>query len=262
MNILSYNTIIMKVYIFTKQMEIGYILAEEIHKLGHYTQVFSDTESLFLNMKNNLQQPDLIAADYTIFNHDNFNFKKTLEEENFLTHVIYYNEPCITRGNRRLSWMGSVNEKLAISSKDSKNYNFYIDNLEEYRRLFEVLQQLVESEELSQYIPLMQKPKPLPESIKKSFFERLKENSFDSLLFSFKKRNHLPANLYNLLLILNENRETSVSALELSRLYSNRHAQISETSIKVLISKLRHYISEDAECIFYIAKNKKGYKLI
>lgn len=259
---MGYNTIIMRVYIFTKQLEIGYILAEEFHKLGHFTLVFSDTESMFLAMKNTLEQPDLIAADYTIFNHENFNFNETLETENILTPVIYYNEPCITRGNRRLTWMGNIKEKMTVAYKDSRKYEFYSNNLSEYQKLFEVLQQLVESDELSQYIPLMQKPKPLPEDLKKSFLERLKENSFDSLIFTFKKRNKLPQNLYNLLLLFNEHKDEFISAEDLSLIYSDRYKSITATSMKVLISKLKHYIQDDAECIFYIAKNKKGYKLI
>lgn len=252
----------MRVYIFTRQMEIGYILAEELHKLGHFSLVFSDTESMFLAMKNTIEQPHLIAADYTLFNHENFNFGKTLEKENFLTPVIYYNEPCPTRGSRCLSWLGTIKEKMTICQQDSKKLDFYEKNLEEYKKLFEAIVQLVESDELSQYIPLMQKPKVLPEDFKKSFLQRLKEDSFDSLLFTFRKRTNLPHNLFNLLLILNENRNNNLSALELSEIYSERHSHISETSIKVLISKLKHYIEEDPECIFYIVRNKYGYKLI
>lgn len=252
----------MRVYIFTKQMEIGYILAEEIHALGHFALVFADTESMFLAIKNSLDQPDLIAADYTIFNHENFNFSETLARENIFTPIIYYNEPCLTRGNRRLSWMGSIKEKMVVSAKDPVRYEFYVKNMESYRRLFEVIQQLVESEELSQYIPLMQKPKPLPDNFKKSLLAKLREDSLDSLIFTFKKRNKLPRNLFNLLQILNENRNYSISAEDLSDIYSDKFSPITVKSIKVLISQLKHYIEEDAECVFYIAKNKNGYKLI
>ena len=251
----------MKVYLITSQVEIGYILCEEIRKTGHFCIFYSDLEAFFLGMKNSIEYPDLIVADYLIYNHDSFNLYTALLSDDIYTPVIFYNDPCITRSNRANHWWGHIKECLAFNEETSPSYKLFKKNEKSYKSFFEKLADIVESDDLSQYIPLMQKPKPIPEEFKKSLRERLKEFSYDSMIESFRKRVKLPQNLYNTLRIFIENKGNPISISKLSEIYSRRFTKISVDSTRVNISRLKNYIEKDPNCILTLVKKKNGYEL-
>lgn len=252
----------MKIYIDSTQIEIAEILSDELKKMKHDVINLTNTNSLFSTIQNSKTHPDLLVLDYLLFNHDIFNLASALEKVKCYSPFLFYNDPCITRGSRSSHWAGLIQEKINISEERTPLKEIFNKNKENYLMIFSNLEKLVESKELSPYIELMQKPKPFPNEVKKSLFERLKEHDDYKLVNNFKTRTNLSENLFNLLLILQEARENPLTAEELSQIYSEKHNIISENSIKVLISNLRKKIHSDIKCNFSIQKNKKGYFLV
>lgn len=252
----------MKIYIDSTQIEIAEILSDELKKMKHDVLNLTNTNSLFSTIQNSKPHPDLLVLDYLIFNHDIFNFASALESIKCYSPFIFYNEPCITRNSRSSHWAGLIQEKINITEEKTPLAELFNKNKEKYLKIFLHIEKLVESKELSPYIKLMQKPKPFPNEIKKSLFERLKEHDDYKLVYDFKTRTKLAENLFNLLLILQESRATPLNADELAQIYSEKHNFISDNSIKVLISNLRKEIRSDTKCKFFIQKTKKGYILI
>ena len=105
----------------------------------------------------------------------------------------------------------TVDSKTGILKVAGKTF----EELDKYKQVFEKIEAIVESPELKRYIPLMQTPLPFPknESKTKTLFSKLQIDTSLSLL-NFKKRCNLAENLYYLLLIFYNNRETPLSIEE------------------------------------------------
>ena len=94
----------------------------------------------------------------------------------------------------------------------------------------------------------------------KTLFSKLQIDTSLSLL-NFKKRCNLAENLYYLLLIFYNNRETPLSIEEIIDLYKKDKKQITEQSLRVSISRLKSKIAEDKENSFFIHKQNNKYKI-
>ncbi len=244
----------MKIFIYSPQREISQIISDHLNACGNCCLIFITATDLIEEISNRKKQPDLLILDYLSFNHDIYNIYDYLSSINLPLPVIFFNDPCLTRSTRTSHWISQLE---TIMSKAIKK-DFY-----PYKPVFQALEELVESEELSPYIPLMQKAKPLPQSyIKEEYtLQYLKEQS-DDCIHTFKERNRLPENLFYLLQLLQKNKELPLGYSDIKELYKKDGKDITEKSIGVLMSKLRKYIREDNKKNFLIYKDKSRFKFI
>lgn len=251
----------MNIVFFTNQLEIGQIFIQEFSKKGHTCKLQKHFASLFTELSELPFQFDLICAEYTMYNHENYNLPSELLKSNILAPVIFYNEPCLLTPNRSSTWYQQIKEQHILTQKNTERTNLISKNLSDYKNFFIELQNLVESETLSPYIPLMQKPKSIPAELKTSLLDTLTKLNQTEDLSILKVKLKLPDNLFTLLSILNE-QKTPVGLTELAKLYSQKNDSITEDSLKVQISNLRKYLNKDETESLYVQKNKDGYFLV
>ena len=250
---MMYN-FLMKIFIYSPQMEISQIISDHLEVKENLCFVFQNFSDLTCEVMNQKKQPDLLVLDYLSFNHDIFNIFEFFSKKNIFLPVIFYNDPCLTRSTRTEHWLAQFEALLCKTIK--KDFT-------KYEPLLVYLEELIESDEFRPYITLMQPAKDLPPSYIKDKFtlQYLKENS-DDCIYSFKERTGIPQNIFYLLKLMQENKDTSLSIKDIQNLYKENGKQITETSIKVLLSKLRKYIRDDHDCNFLIYHEKDRYRFI
>ncbi len=248
----------MTIYIQASQIEIAYIIAAELEKKGYTCLCFTTFSDTYSCIKNTITPPDLIAADFTFINHDYFNINKALLEDRIFTPVIFYNDPCLTRSKRSLHWYNFLEDRILHCKNTYNTSSFYDSKLDDYKLIFSILEELVEADYLRNYIPLMKEPDPLPDEIKYSRLELLKQNKAN-IIQDFQKRNNMPRNLCRLLEILYKNKNTDLSVQDLCKLYEKEAKTISPNSIKILLSQLRHFIKTDNQNNFSIESRDSKY---
>lgn len=244
----------MRVYLYSPQKGIAEIIADHLRAEDHDCTVINFFEDIFLKISNEIKKPDLLILDYLSFNHDNFNIIKNLNTYNVYLPVIFYNDPCLVRSNRVRHWRAQV--QLLQCKEERKNLDFF-------DKIFESLQNFVESEEMRPFISLMQKPVELPDKLIKHqiTMDDIKDNINDGLI-SFKKRTKLSNSLFYLLGIFQKKKDTSLTLDDIIKEYDDDGKQMSKESLKVLISRLRNIIRKDLEATFLIVKEKEYYKFI
>lgn len=242
----------MTIYIYLPQPDIGQIIFDELSAASqdNLCFLFLSPGELSKTVFNQKTLPDLLILDYVSINHDLFNLYNYAKNHDLNFPVIFYNDPCLTKSTRAKHWMSQITLL--------KNYKKDTD-LTLYEPVFQVLQDLIESEELSPYINLMQKPKPLPNYLKRKTFTLnniIKKNNDG--IEDFKNRVNLPKNLYFLLKIFQKYKETPLSIEKIQDVYESEDKKISPQSLKVLISNLRGEIKKDKNCNFLIS-NEEGF---
>lgn len=244
----------LKIFIYSPQTEISQIISDNLCGGGNQCVVFETLDNLSSMIKNMSKGPDLLLLDYTTFNHDIFNIHAYLKKINKVFPVVFYNDPCLTRSTRAGHW------KAMLELTQSKTVQ---TDLSKYDQVFNKLAELIESEEFSPYISLLQPPKKVPENLIKDKYtlQYLKDNS-DDCITSFKKRNKLPHNLFFLLKLLQKNKDFSMHIKQIIDLYEMEGKSISEKSLKVLISQLKRRIRLDKECEFLINQDHGTYRFI
>lgn len=242
----------MLIFFISFQPEICHIIADSIE--NHKCYVFGGFDSAISAMKNLKKLPDLLVFDYTMHNHQVFNIDEFMENCNHQLPYIYYNDPCIIAENRPDHWDFIV--------KNSEGYDKNIP-LTEYRYVFGKIADVIENPDISQYIPLMQKPKPLPEKfyITKMYREDSMKNAYHNLI-SFKVHSKLPENLFFLLELFYNSPDKPLSLEELQKLHLEDNRSISTKSLVIQISKLRRYMYDFPEFNYTIIKRKDGYLLL
>ncbi len=245
---------LMKIFIYSPQMEISQIISDHLQEKENLCFVFQNFSDLTCEVMNQKKQPDLLVLDYLSFNHDLFNIYEFFSKKSLFLPVIFYNDPCLTRSTRTSHWLAQLEALLCrhITKDFSK-----------YEPLFIYLEELIESDEFRPYITLLQPAKTLPpDFIKDKYTLRyLKENS-DDCIYSFKERTGIPQNYFYLLKLMQKNKDMLLSIKDIQNLYKENGKEISEGSIKVLLSTLRKYIREDRECNFLIYNEKDMYRFI
>lgn len=239
----------MTVYIYSTQYEIGEIICDHLSSLKHLCFNFRTTSDLTIGLHNLKIYPDLLILDYLSFNHDLFNLYNHFYTENIKIPVMFYNDPFITATTRAKHWLSQI-QLLQSYCK--------LSDIQSYKNIFAEIQKIIESEELRPYIKLMQTPLPMPSHLQKT---PLTLNNIQELqndyINDFKERAKLPNNLFYLLSLMQQNKEMSLTAEDIKKLYERDGKSITEKSIKVLISKLRTEIYKDKKCKF-ILSNKDG----
>ena len=244
----------MKIFIYSPQREISYIIADHLSSKSETCIVFEKLEDLSSTIRNMKKGPDLLVMDYLSYNHDLFNVYSYLKAINKQIAVIFYNDPCLTRSTRVLHWKSLLEMTQPLYQKN--DFTVFDD-------IFEKLQELVESKEFSQYISLLQPPKKVPDSLIKDKYtlQYIKDNC-DDCITSFKTRNHLPNNLFYLLSLLQKNKTVPVKLNQLIDLYKDDGKEITPRSLKVYISQLKNIIRKDKECCFLINQDNGAYRFI
>lgn len=251
----------MNIYLCTTQPDILRFLVNQIEKHGHNCLLFTSYINLSNTLFNSKYLPDLVILDYMVENHilSTNSYEKLYQNKIYLP-LIYYNDPCIAKGARTAVWKNVVENFIDESFIPPEKVGIpTIDDMEE---VFKMVSRFVESDEFSQYIYLMQKPKPFPESYKTDYlYEKLiyTKNHYKTI-YDFKQAVKLPENLFALLQVLYDNLEKDVSITSLKNLYQEKKANISENSLKVLISKLKAYFKAFPDFNYILEHNKNGYK--
>lgn len=244
----------MNIYVYSLQEYIGEIICDHLTEKGHLCINFKSQNDFSCTLMRMKTKPDLLVLDYTFYNHDDFDIYEDLKEKGIILPLIFYNDPCLTMSTRSRHWKSQI--------LLNQNFNKTI-KIENYEPLFQDLQELVESEELSPYITLMQKPAPLPDFLipKKMSLNYIKNLNSDCIT-DFKTRSGLSNNLFYLLSILQKHKEIALSLSDIQKIYERDGKHISQNSLKVLISKLRGKIREDRQCKFIIRKVDNLYQFI
>ena len=244
----------MKIFIYSPQREISYIIADTLSCNGNHCIAFERADDLSSLLRNMIKGPDLLILDYLSFNHDLFDINKYFKCLNKKIPVIFFNDPCLTRSSRSLHWKALL---------ELLHPDFQSQEIQKYYEIFIELEDLVESTELSPYIALMQPHKALPEEMIKDKYtlQYIKDSSNDCIL-SFKERNKLPNNLYYLLSLLQKNKATPLGLNQIIDIYNTDGKSISDKSLRVLISKLKKLIREDKNCGFLIHQDNGSYRFV
>ena len=247
-------TFLMKIFIYSPQMEISQIISDHLQEKENLCFVFENFSEVTCEVLNQKKPPDLLILDYLSFNHDLFNIYEFFSKKNLFLPVIFYNDPCLTRSTRTSHWLAQFDALLCKSV--AKDFS-------KYEPLFLYLEELIESDEFRPYISLLQPAKDLPSDFIKDKYtlQYLKENS-DDCISSFKERTNIPQNIFYLLKLMQKNKDIHLSIKDIQSLYKDNGKEITETSIKVLLSKLRKYIRDDKECNFLIYHEKDKYRFI
>lgn len=81
-------------------------------------------------------------------------------------------------------------------------------------------------------------------------------------IFEFRDKVKLPNNLFYLLKIFQQNKNYPLTIEDIQKYYTKDEKKISENSLKVLISNLKHKIKDDDDCKFIISQNNKLYTFL
>ena len=251
----------MTIFIGTTQPDVLRFLAFRLEAKGHSCTIFTSQFSLDKTLNTLQFLPDLLILDYKLENHllAGNPFESLYKKRRYLP-MIYYNDPCIGEGARMMVWRGFI--------EDMENPEFIpaektdMPSLDDLDKIFRIVNDFVESDDFSPYIHLMQRPKPFP---KKYTFEYISEKFKawkieSNSIQDFRKKSGIPENLFILLQIFSDRKGTSLSIAELQKFYSEQKAEISENSLKVLISNLRSYFKKFPEYRFAIVKTASGYE--
>ncbi len=244
----------MRLYILSTQPEINTILHDHFTEKGYLCVTFKGLEEFFMSIEHNVSPPELIILDYVIFNHDIFNIYNYLERKKCIFPCIFYNDPCLTRANRLSHW------KAQIELLQNKTDKIDIKRIEP---LLKDLQDIVENKILSPSIKLMQVPSPFPKElvnpkITLDYIQKVQDDGLED----FRTRNDLPNSLFYLLKLLHDNQQLRLTVEDIKKLYEADKKEISESSLYVMLSKLRGIVRDDKKSRFVIRKEGEYYRFI
>jgi len=244
----------MRVCVYSPFREIADLLVDHLRENNHICISPQTLAEVFLLIQNQKEKPDLMILDYISFNHDTFNIIGNLNKKNLFLPFIFFNDPCLTRSTRTAHWKNVI---------DSLSPEMFNKDLNKYDDIFNDIQQFIEDPKISPYIPLMQKREELPSSMIKPIFtsEYIKAN-IDDGIGDFQNRVNLSNSLLYLLKIFRKNKNKKITLKDILEVYKNDNKQMTENSLKVLISKLRNLIRKDKQCHFLIYQEDKEYQFI
>jgi len=242
----------MIIFFITFQPEICHIIADNLP--DHSCYVFDGFDGAISVMENMINLPDLLVLDYTMHNHEIFDINEFMDLIKKRIPKIYYNDPCIVAGTRAEHW--DCLTRLSHGYKRGIDPQIYID-------VFTRIENVIENPDISQYIPLMQKPKPMPKNlyITKMYNEESMKNAFNRLL-TFKLKAKVPENLFFLLELLYRSQGKPLTLEELQKQHEEDCRSIKTSSLKCQISKLRKILAQYPEFKYVIVKRQNGYLLL
>jgi len=220
----------------------------------HFCHVFTDLDKFYNAFKNLHNPPDLFVIDYSMYNHEIFNLTNYMDNVRYRIPSIFYNDPCIIAGNRPDHWQHII--RITYGYKDTQNPD-------EYYEVYKIIASVVEDPDISQYIPLMQKPKMLPENfyVTKMYRDTSLKEARRRLL-DFKLKTKMPDNLFFIMELLYINEDKALPLEEIQKEYSEQIRSITKESLIVQISKLKKIIKNNPEANYAIIRQKSGYRLL
>lgn len=241
--------IFMIIIFYTTQPEICHVIAEKL--IDHSCFIFTRQDLVFSAVTNMINPPDLIVADYMVYNHNAFNVYHYMYNEHKQIPLIFYNDPCIPGPTRVQYWQHFLKYRYP------ENMDF---TTEEFTSVLRIIEETIESKEIKPYVKLMQNPKPLPDILSRTdFYEHAIKTNSPAIIYEFKEDTNMPNCLFNLLEILFEFKDQVVTLEELQKRYSKIYRTISINSLKVHISQLNTMIQRNEKYNFVITKRKDGY---
>lgn len=241
----------MTIYFASQEPEICHIFSKEFPE--HSCFIFTGFASLMDMIKKLSIMPDLLVLDYLLYNHDIFDIFKEMNKKSVYIPLIFYNDPTLILPKRSLHW------KHIIEYQKPDFCDFTIT--EEYEKIFSKIEEMVESPELSPYIPLMQPHKKLPKEIINSDYYKkmLTTQEEDKLIFL---KNNLSENQFFLFNLFYENLDNFLSLDTIIKKYKADNREMTENSLKVVISRLRKKLRTLEISGFYIESHKNNYCLL
>ncbi|MCR4742114.1 MAG: winged helix-turn-helix domain-containing protein [Treponema sp.] len=250
----------MKIFLFSYNKSLIRLISDKLEEKGHSCVQYSDID-LYLNaIIKPGESPELLVMDYTSWNHEIFPFLSYLRDFKLFRPFIFFNDPCPVLGNRVKLWLYLLKYDLECFPLERRKKN--PEDLEiKYKPVFKQIADIVESKALRPYIPLMQKPLPLPDSLPmKNAFEHLNRIELNKeSIYEFKKKVKLPNSLFFMLEMFSRYMDIVVTKEHIINYYNENSKHISEESIKVKISNLRKYFSKDKNCKYNLFPKDGGY---
>lgn len=241
----------MVIYFITKQPEICHIIAHRLPE--HNCFIFSDTNIFYQTLTNLKEYPDLLLADYTLYNHELYNVYNHINSHYVNLPFIFYNDPCPLIDDRALHWY------LMLKYTKRRYSSLNPDN---YKDLFKKLQEIILDPQLRPYINLMQETKPLPPDFAVThLYHPCDSEELYRTLMRQKTEINLSENLFFLLEVLYRRMFTFSSLEDLQKVYESENREIKINSLKVEISQLRTALEKSKDNHCSIIKRKDGYKL-
>lgn len=251
----------MNVYFFSKNLNLAYLISSELEKRNFSCTPFTKQEVIVEAIYKTKYLPDIILMDYTVFNHNFFNIYNLIKKKGIFLPILFYNDPCLYSEDYILNWQIHLEQiyqmYLSDDIKNSRNF------VKQYDSLLEALHELLIVKGLKEYIPCMQKPKEFPScySIQNRLDNPFTDNKDITEVKQLIKKIKLKQNLAFLLEFLYVNKNTPVSYRKIKMHYEDNNMEIKESSLPVLISKLRKELQKESDCNISITKNKDGYTL-
>lgn len=240
----------MKYFIYSyKQPDICNLIVTLLNKNNHEGKIYSSMDKMISDLKIIHRMPDVIIMDYQSFNHEIFNMEEYFFNEDRAIPYIFYNDPCPTSYCLSNHWLYQTIRFNKLRKRETA-YDYLI--------LYTDLEDIITSPDYSPYISLICKPKPLPENLIFTEHDYHNENE----LLDFKNRSGIPENLYKLLIILYKNKAHYLSLNDIIRLYAEEYKNITEASLKVMISNLKKNMIKDQKFNYMIVREEGNYRLI
>lgn len=252
----------MNLYLFSFRMELIQIIADELRKKSHSCVCFNNMNSFLCAINTGKKAPDLAIIDYTVWNHQLYDFGAYQRKHNLFLPFIYFNDPC-PMGPYIIHWEIMLNTMLIkFPGRIRKEQEELFIN--RFKTILKDLSQIVNSEILKPYIPLIQKAKDLPEGLPiknpLDYLSKLTPKSFD--FNKFKEKVNLPPSSEFIFKIFLANVEKPLSVANICEEYHKQSKEMSEKSVGPVISKLKQYLRKDEDCPYVISSENKNYVLL
>jgi DNA-binding response OmpR family regulator len=241
----------MTIYFYTRQKKICRKIADILEEKNNICCIYTDEKEFCTALSNMKKYPDLLLLDYLVFNHDIFNVYKYMQEIECQIPLVFYNDPFPPQKIRVQYWIMIL--KLYYSDA-GVNTDLYISTLN-------IVAEAVCSDKLCPYITLMRPPLsyPDPEDSCVEFLPAVSPKIQDKTIISI--RNELPDSLYSVFIVLYEQREKTISILELQLLLKQKDRDIKIDTVYSDISRLRAFFRTHNSAGIDILKTGKGYRL-
>lgn len=239
----------MIIFFITRQTNVCNLISNRLK--NHSCYIYSDIKILSQILKTGTFKPDLIIADYTLYNHDIFNVYDTLKKIRNPIPLIFYNDPCIIGNSKSFHWKYMIN----FIYPEERN------NPDKFTQIFKELEQIVESQDLKPFMQLNPQPKDLTTH---EYAKMLLDNTTDddNIIQNINDKLKLNRTYYLILKILYETKNTQIKLSEIEKELEKNNIYINCNSLKVEISKLRKKLSDLSDFNVQIIGKKEGYQLI
>lgn len=229
----------MVVYFLTKQPELCNLIAEQLRKSFHVCSIFTDSAEMYGAVtQNGSDKIDLLALDYTLFEHDVFNpFDVLIQNEKCIIPVIYYNDPFPQSNEMAVYWK-------------AKNRNCYKEKISEQKlmQIFPILKELqdiVNSERINPYMSVICRPKMLMTNDSFVTVQRFSPEQY-------RLQKNMPQSRYDLFKLFYNNRNVPLTAEWLCEQMWGSFNESRQNALYSYIHDLRKYFSTDETRLFSI----------